>query len=58
MIVSKKIKIGENEFLKTYSDQGFYITRNSEKFAEAIDPLGIKREYTETNEKIESEGLD
>lgn len=54
MIVSEKIKIGENEFLKTFSDSGYFIERDGEKYAEAIDPLGIKRKYTETQEKIES----
>ena len=57
MIVSEKVKIGENEFIKTFSDSGYFIERDGEKYAEAIDPLAIKREYTETNEKIES-GVD
>lgn len=55
MIVSEKVKIGENEFIKTFSDSGYFIERDGEKYAEAIDPFLLNRKYTETQEKIESE---
>lgn len=55
MIVRENIEIGGKEFVKQYSDGGFYIERDGEKYAEAIDPADIPREYTETGEPIESE---
>ena len=32
----------------------FYIERDGEKYSEAIDPADIPREYTETDEPIDS----
>ena len=55
MIVREKIEIGGKAFVKQYSDGGFYIERDGAKYAEAIDPADIPREYTETGEPIESE---
>lgn len=52
MIVKENIEIGGRVFVKTYSDGGFYIERDGEKYSEAIDPAGIPREYTETDEPI------
>lgn len=39
---------------RTYSDEGFYITRDNEIYEEAIDPEGTNRIYTELrmNDKI------
>lgn len=54
MIVKENIEIGGRVFVKTYSDGGYYIERDGEKYSEAIDPSGILREYTETDEPISS----
>ena len=56
MIVKENIEIGGRAFVKQYSDQNVYIERDGAKYAEAIDPADIPREYTETDEPIETEG--
>ena len=55
MIISETIKLNDTNFTKTYSDAGYYIERNGVHYAEAIDPLGSGREYTETDTLIETE---
>ena len=55
MIVKENIEIGGRAFVKTYSDSGFYIERDGEKYSEAIDPAELGRTYTETNVPIETE---
>ena len=52
MLVRENTEIGGRVFVKTYSDGGFYIERDGEKYSEAIDPADIPREYTETDEPI------
>ena len=54
MLVRENMEIGGRVFVKTYSDGGFYIERDGEKYSEAIDPADIPREYTETDEPIDS----
>ena len=54
MIITEPLTINEKSFTKTYSDGGFYIEHNGEKYSEAIDPADIPREYTETDEPIDS----
>ena len=54
MIVKENIEIGGTIFVKQYSDGGFYIERDGEKYSEAIDPADIPREYIETDEPIDS----
>lgn len=54
MIVKENIEIGGKGFVKQYSDGGFYIERDGEKYSEAIDPADISREYIETDEPIAS----
>ena len=54
MIVKENIEIDGKGFVKQYSDGGFYIERDGEKYSEAIDPADIPREYTETDEPIDS----
>ena len=54
MIVKENLEISGRAFVKQYSDDGFYIERDGAKYAEAIDPANIPREYTETNEPIDS----
>lgn len=56
MIVTEIIQneVGD-EFRLTKSDSGFYIrqTETGYEYAEAVDPLDIVREYTETDRLIE-----
>lgn len=40
------------------SDIGMMIERDGVQYSEAIDPLGSKREYTETDIPIESDEVD
>ena len=40
------------DLYRTYSDEGYYITRDGIVYEEAIDPAGTNRVYTETTEKI------
>ena len=54
MIVKENIEIDGKDFVKQYSDGGFYIERDGEKYSEAIDPADIPREYIETDEPIDS----
>lgn len=56
MVITEKITINNVEYIKNYSDDGFYIEREGVKYSEAIDPIGFDRMYTETDEKIEVEG--
>ncbi len=52
MIVKENMEIGGRAFVKTYSDEGFYIERDGVMYSEAIDPADISRTYTETDEPI------
>ena len=42
----------DDKFIRTYSDEGYYIERDGVLYIEAIDPYGSEREYSETSEKI------
>ena len=55
MIVKENIEISGRVFVKTYSNGGFCIERDGEKYSEAIDPAELGRTYTETNVPIETE---
>jgi len=52
MNITEPLTINEKSFTKTYSDGGFYIERDGEKYSEAIDLADIPREYIETDEPI------
>ena len=41
---------------RTYSDKGMMIERDGVRYDEAIDPAELNRQYTETDEPIESVG--
>ena len=56
MIVKENIEIGSKDFVKQYSDGGFYIERDGAKYSEAIDPTEFGRIYTETDKPVEGEG--
>ena len=53
MIITETVTINNKQFTKTYSDSGFMVERDGVQYSEAIDPIGINREYTETNSPIE-----
>lgn len=40
---------------RTYSDKGMKIERDGVRYDEAIDPAEFNRQYTETDEPVESE---
>lgn len=42
---------------RTYSDLGMMIERDGISYCEAIDPAEMNRQYTETEEPIETEEL-
>lgn len=52
MIKTEEITINDKKYMKTYSTTGYYIQRDGQLYAEAIDPFDSSREYTETSEKI------
>ena len=43
------------ELTRTWSDAGMMIERDGIRYAEAIDPTHLGREYTETDEPIMAE---
>lgn len=55
MIIVETVIINGTEYQRTYSDLGVKIEREGVRYDEAIDPMGIGREYTETDEPIEGE---
>ena len=40
---------------RTYSDKGMMIEREGVRYEEAIDPAELNRQYTETDEPIQSD---
>ena len=55
MIVKENIEISGKDFIKQYSDSGFYIERDGVQYSEAIDPSEFGRAYTETDIPVEAE---
>ena len=53
MIVTKTVELNGRLFTVSTSDSGYMIERDGHKYAEAWDPEGSGRAYTETDEKIE-----
>ena len=49
------ITINGVQFQRTWSDANYLIERDGAKYSEAVDPIGIERTYTETNEPIDSQ---
>lgn len=39
---------------RTCSDSGMMIERDGVRYSEAVDPIGLDRQYTETDEPIEN----
>ena len=58
MIVTEKIELNGIEYIRNYSDEGFYIERDGVKYGEAIDPVDSNRVYQETDIQIDSESFD
>lgn len=57
MVKQVNVTINGVDYIKNYSDQGMMIERDGIRYAEAIDPLGFDRTYTETDEPIDSEEI-
>ena len=53
MIVTESMTINGKAFVRTFSDSGFMIERDGIRYAEAVDPAELNRQYTETDEPIE-----
>lgn len=51
MIVTENFKVGERDFIRTYSNSGRYVVGGDpvENYAEACDPAEFGRTYTEGN---------
>lgn len=57
MIVKTTTEINGVTYNHTYSDIGMKIERNGVRYDEAIDPLNSDRQYTETDEPINTQDL-
>ena len=57
MVKTEHITISGHDFIRSYSDSGHYIHGGSPDgdYAEAIDPAGLGRTYTETDIPIEGD---
>lgn len=53
MIVKEIIEINGTQYDHTYSDLNVIIERDGVQYADAVDPLGSGRVYTETDIPIE-----
>lgn len=49
MIVTETFKVGERDFIRTYSNSGHYVVRDGVSYSEACDPAEFGRTYTEGN---------
>ena len=52
MLITELIEINNTTYIRNYSNKGLFIERDGIKYAEAIDPVGTDRIYTETEEVI------
>ena len=52
MLITELIEINDTTYISNYSDKGIFIERDGIKYAEAIEPVGKDRIYTETEEVI------
>ena len=55
MIITEYYRTREDGVVlnRTYSDTGMMIERDGVRYSEAIDPVDLNRQYTETDEPIE-----
>lgn len=58
MIKTETITIRGRQMARTYSDAGMMIERDGVRYSEAVDPIGIGRTYTETDEPVPEEPMD
>lgn len=58
MIVTESMTINGKAFIRTFSDSGYLVERDGVRYGEAIDPAEFNRQYTETDEAIESEATE
>lgn len=56
MIITEYYRAREDGVVlnRTYSDKGMMIERDGIRYSEAIDPAELDRQYTETDEPIET----
>lgn len=47
MIVTETFKVGERDFIRTYSDANRFVVREGVEYSEACDPAELGRTYTE-----------
>ena len=47
MIVTENFKVGESDFIRTYSDTGRFVVRDGIEYSEACDPAEFGRQYNE-----------
>lgn len=47
MIVTENFKVGERDFIRTYSNSGRYVVRDGISYSEACDLAEFGRTYTE-----------
>ena len=47
MIIQEYFYINEKQFIRTYSDEGRYVVRESIAYSEACDPAEFNRQYIE-----------
>ena len=52
MLITELIEINNTTYIRNYSDKALFIERDGIKYAEAVDPVGTDRIYTETEEVI------
>jgi hypothetical protein len=57
MIQTETVTINGAEYQHTYSDAGYMIERDGVQYADAIDPVGLGRTYTETTTKAETDAI-
>lgn len=47
MIITESFKVGERDFIRTYSDANRFVVRDGVEYSEACDPAEFGRTYTE-----------
>lgn len=55
MIITETFKVGDRNFIRTYSDKGMMVHGGSPEadYSEACDPAELNRTYTETDIPID-----
>ena len=58
MVIQETFSINGRDFIRAYSNAGFYIHGGSPEgnYSEATDPADLQRSYMETDIPIESDG--